>query len=171
MRGGGGSSRTGVRWTFANVTPAALSAGGQAPDACGGGWGLHTPPSGGFHPLRGWCKPGSKHTNLNVLASLGLPKPRGRQSYPGEIPWHYQYNFYIIMSSSNCCWISTKGKGGEGFAPLSSFQEECPKVKLWVLISLAPPVRFARNSKLSWGIYISCHMQRGVAIHAFGEKL
>ena len=26
----------------ANVTPAALSAGGQAPDACGGGWGLHT---------------------------------------------------------------------------------------------------------------------------------
>ena len=41
-------------------------------------------------PLRGastlskeWCKPGGKHTNANVLASLGLPKPRGRQSYPG----------------------------------------------------------------------------------------
>ena len=38
---------------------------------------------GGHPPFRGWCKPGGKHTNTNVLVSLGLPKPRGRQSYPG----------------------------------------------------------------------------------------
>ena len=42
----------------------------------------HTP-FGGHPPFQGWCKPGDKHTNTNVLVSLGLPKPRGRQSYPG----------------------------------------------------------------------------------------
>ena len=38
-----------------------------------GGWDHRTPSSEGIHSLNEWCKPGSKHTNTHVLASLGLP--------------------------------------------------------------------------------------------------
>ena len=83
------------RWALAHRSPVNVCGHVRKRDACslvcrwsgtGHVWRRvgppHTPP-GGHPPFQGWCKPGDKHTITNVFVSLGLPKPRGRQSYPG----------------------------------------------------------------------------------------
>ena len=45
------------------------------------------------------------------------------------------------------------------------------KMELWVVISLALSIRFARNSKVVWGLGLSWHMQSLRSIHATGKKL